>query len=246
MSTGTQAQGQGGGRGSLALPQPETDLSHRARYRWAGRLGSRVLLLWGKTLRITWDLPESVRALERDRIPFIYTFWHGHILPLSYTHRDKGFVVLVSRHGDGEIISQILHRLGYGTVRGSTTRGGLRALLHMARFGREGHPLSVTPDGPRGPRRKLQPGVLVIAQQSGVPIVPIASGARSCTYLKGWDRFEIPHPFSRVLVKISEPIHIPASVSQESLLAEWGPKVEGALLALEDAVESWIRAGKRE
>lgn len=231
------------GRGVAAarrvLPRPETELSRLPRYRWAGRLGAWLVRLWGWTLRVRWEIPDPVRSLERSGFHLIYTFWHAHILALTYTHRHRSVVVLVSRHGDGEYISQVIHRLGFGTVRGSSSAGGLRSLIEMARLGRAGHPLSVTPDGPRGPRHVLQPGVLIIAQRSGLPIVPLAAGARRCWLLRSWDRFEIPYFFSRVLVAVGEPIFIPSELGQDALLAEYKPKVERALTELEDRVQSW-------
>ncbi len=137
-----------------------------------------------------------------------YAFWHGNLLSLAYTHRVRGAVVLVSRHGDGEIISQIVCRLGYGVVRGSTTRGGLRALIQMAAEGRRGHPLGVTPDGPRGPRRMLQAGVLHIAQRGRIPIVPLAVEAVRRRELDSWDGFMIPHPWTRVAIVTGPPIRL--------------------------------------
>jgi hypothetical protein len=202
-----------------------------------------LIRLWGATLRLERERPESLRELERAGRPVIFTFWHAHILTLTYTHRGRGVAVLVSQHKDGEYISQVIHRLGYGTVRGSSSRGGMRSLLEMVRLGKTGHSLSVTPDGPRGPRRQLQPGVLLIASRSGLPIVPITAGARRCRYLRSWDRFEIPYPFSRVLVIEGEPIHLPPDVSQETLLTEWRATVERALAEVEERAERW--AGRR-
>lgn len=230
--------------GRINPPRPETALSLRARYLWAGRLGAPLLRVWGRTWRIRWDLHPAVRALEATGEPYIHAHWHAHLLPLAYAYRGRGIAVLVSRHGDGEYITQIIHRMGYGTIRGSSSRGGLRALLEMGRFGRAGVPLGVTPDGPRGPRHRLQPGILLIAQKSGQVIVPMATGARPCRYLKSWDRFEIPHPFARLLVICGEPIVIPPDASQETLLAEWGPTVERALQACENEAGRFARAGR--
>jgi len=220
-------------------PRPETELSRHWRYRLAGTVGAWLLRLWGATWRVQREVPESIRALERQGHLMIHTFWHAHILSLSWAYRGRGVVVLVSRHGDGEYISQIIHRLGYGTVRGSSTRGGLRSLLEMARLGRMGYPLSVTPDGPRGPRRELQAGVLLIAQRSGLPIMPLASAARWCRFLDSWDRFELPLPFSRLLVTVGEPIHVPPELPPERLLEEFGPQVEEALRRVEERVARW-------
>jgi lysophospholipid acyltransferase (LPLAT)-like uncharacterized protein len=226
---------------ALKPPRPETELSRSSRYVWGGALAALAMRLWGATLRVEWELPESVRALERSGHHMIHAFWHAHILTLAYTHRRRGIVVLVSRHGDGEWISQIIHRLGFGTVRGSSHRGGLKALLKMGEFGRKGHPLSVTPDGPRGPRHVLQPGVLLIAQKAGIPIVPFAVGAHPCRTLASWDRFQLPHFFSRVLVVAGEPIRVPVSLPPPDLTRAWGPVVEDALRRVEARAEEWTR-----
>ncbi len=231
------------GRGRATPPRPPTALSGRFRYRWIGRAGALGLQLWGRTWRTEWDLPPSVRALEQAGAPIVYAFWHSHILPLTWTHRNRGIVVLVSEHGDGEAITQVIHRLGYGTVRGSTTRGGVRAAIQMARVGREGHYLAVTPDGPRGPRHRLQPGVALIAQRSGLPIVPMAAGMRRGRRLDSWDRFELPAPFSRVYIVGGEPISIPA----ESAPVEaevWADRLQAAMDAVERKAETWAEAGR--
>ncbi len=222
-----------------AAPRPETDLSQRPRYVWAGRIGALALRLWGRTLHWTWDVPESVRALEKEGGLVIWTFWHAHILPLTYAWRGRDTAVLVSRHGDGEIISQILHRIGYGTVRGSSTRGGLRALLEMARLGRAGVPLAVTPDGPRGPRRVLQPGVLVISQRSGLPILPMSVGMRRGRVLDSWDQFRLPAFFSRVFVALGEPILVDPDADPDALATIWGPRVQRALDELDARAARW-------
>jgi lysophospholipid acyltransferase (LPLAT)-like uncharacterized protein len=220
-------------------PRPETALSGLARYRWIGRAGAGVLRLWGGTLRPTWDLPESVRLLERSGAPVIFTFWHCHILTLAWAYRSRGVVVLVSEHGDGEVTSQVIHRLGYGTVRGSTTRGGARAALAMARWGQGGYPLAVTPDGPRGPRHQVQPGIVFIAQRSGLPIVPLAAGIRRGRRLDSWDRFELPAPFSRILVVAGEPITVPAEAPRSDATA-WQDRIQVAMDAVERRAEAWV------
>jgi lysophospholipid acyltransferase (LPLAT)-like uncharacterized protein len=183
-------------------------------------------------------IPDSVRALEQAGGQVIWTFWHCHILSLAWNHRRRGVVVLVSQHGDGETITQVIHRLGYGTVRGSTTRGGVRAALEMARLGRAGFPLSVTPDGPRGPRHVVQPGIVLIAQRSGLPVVPLTAAMRRGKRLASWDRFEIPAPFSRILVLVGEPITVPAEIAEADRPA-WTARIQQALDLLEARAEAW-------
>lgn len=230
------------GRPVRTPPRPEVEGSRRARYAWAGRAGAAVLLAWGRTWRVDREVPEAVREIERSGERLIYAFWHAHILPLSYFYRGRGIVVLVSRHGDGEYITQVIHRLGFGTVRGSTSRGGMRALLEMARLGRDGYPLGVTPDGPRGPRQRLQPGVLLIAQRSGLPIVPLAAAMSRGRRLDSWDRFEVPAPAARIRIVAGAPLHIPRDVEASRLAAEWGERVQESIDAVERRAQEAFEA----
>lgn len=226
-------------RGRSASPPRE--LSEGWKYRLTGVLGSGIIRALGATWIVDWLNDENFREVERRDGRVLWAFWHAQILPLTYTHRDRGIVVLVSRHRDGEIISQIICRLGCGVVRGSSTRGGLRALLEMARVGREGHPLAVTPDGPKGPRHVLQPGLLHIAQRSGLPIVPLAMEAVRRTELRSWDRFVIPHPWTRIAVAAGAPILLPDEIPGSDLEMAWGPRVSDALDRLEVQLAAWRR-----
>lgn len=220
-------------------PRPATARSKHFRYQLVGWLGAGFLRMLGASWRIGYDIPESVRRLESDGEQVVYAFWHQHLLSLVYAYRDRSVVVLVSESKDGEIISQILHRLGSGTARGSSSRGGLRALHEAIRQGRAGSPLAITPDGPRGPRQVLQAGVLLIAQRAGLPIVPLAAAATPEHRLRSWDRFEIPLPFSRVRIFAGEPIVLPAEGSPEEIQRRFEKPVEAAFHALEQAAEVW-------
>lgn len=219
--------------------EPPRDLSEGLRYRMIGRFGAWLVRLWGASLSIDWIGEENMKRVEALDGKVIWTFWHAKLLPLAYTHRERGVAVLVSRHHDGEIISQIICRLGYGVVRGSSTRGGLRALLEMVRAGRAGCPLGVTPDGPRGPRRTLQNGVLHISQRSQLPIVPLALEAVRRKELDSWDRFQIPYPFSRVAVVVGSPQSIPRDVPSNELESLWGPRVTAAIEDAERIALGW-------
>ncbi len=130
--------------------------------------------------------------------------WHGQLLPLLYHHRDEGVVVMISEHADGEIIARIAENLGFGTVRGSTSRGAARALLGAARAVTEGHDLAVTPDGPRGPARSIAPGSAVVAQRTGAPVIGVGVSAPRAWRLRSWDSFLIPKPFATVHIAYSD------------------------------------------
>jgi lysophospholipid acyltransferase (LPLAT)-like uncharacterized protein len=127
------------------------------------------------------------------------------LLPLLWAHRGEGIVVLISTHADGEIIARIAASLGYGTARGSSSRGATRALVDLSRAVDSGRNVAVTPDGPRGPRHAFAPGALVVAQRSGVPVVCARALTSRAWHLRSWDRFVIPKPFARVTVRYGTP-----------------------------------------
>lgn len=170
---------------------------------WQVRLGLVVLRLLAATWRIRVVDGEVVTALRAARQPFVFTLWHGQMLPLVWHHRDQGIAVLISEHRDGEIIARIASALGLRAVRGSTYRGADRALVGLVRELRAGRDVAVTPDGPRGPAGHFAPGALIAAQRAGVPIVAVAAAATRAWRLRTWDGFMIPKPFARVTVAYS-------------------------------------------
>lgn len=158
-----------------------------------------LYLLWMKTLRI--------RIVgDRGKPPFIYAFWHRNLFPLIYTHRKKGICVLVSLHSDGELVASLLKSYGFCVVRGSSTRGGVRAFVELLRKLEMGRIVAITPDGPKGPPLKLKPGVIEIARKARVPIYPVGVAFSRKKILNSWDKFKLPLPFSSCVVYISEPI----------------------------------------
>jgi lysophospholipid acyltransferase (LPLAT)-like uncharacterized protein len=147
---------------------------------------------------------EAVASGER----FVYAFWHSGILPMAAQRRDEGIAVLVSRHRDGELITRIIHRLGYVTGRGSSTRGGDSGVREMLAWADAGRNLAVTPDGPRGPAERTKDGLIYLATRTGRRVVPIALGLRSAWRLRSWDRFRIPYPFARVAISHGAPLAV--------------------------------------
>jgi len=190
---------------------------------------------------------EHLEACRREG-GLIYAFWHGDLLPLVYCKRGQGIVVLVSLGRDGEYIARVIHRLGFATVRGSSSRGGFRSLVELVRLGRAGRELAFSPDGPRGPRARVQPGVLIVAQRTGLPILPLAAATRPCKRLATWDRFVIPLPFARTVVAYGPPIRIPPDESPEAMIARWTAPLEAAIDRTSARAEEELRAwsGKRE
>jgi hypothetical protein len=216
------------------------------KFRLVGRLGATVLTSLGATWRVTVEDDGPLHEMRRARRPVILTFWHSRILPLTYFHRGRGSVALVSQHGDGEYTSQILARIGYSTAaRGSATRGGVQGLRGLLRAAREGRDLGITPDGPRGPARVLKEGVLVAAQLSGVAILPLAAGGPSTWSVGSWDRMIIPKPFSRVNLRYGALQFVPRDATAADL-AEHGARLTAELNRITDAVDGIADSGSSE
>jgi lysophospholipid acyltransferase (LPLAT)-like uncharacterized protein len=180
------------------------------------RLGTWFLRLLALTWRVRFLNGGVVRELRARQQPFMYLLWHGQLLPLLWTHRNRNIAVMISEHRDGEMIARVASALGFRTVRGSTSRGAARALLHGCRELEAGFDLAVTVDGPRGPARKAAPGALVISQRTGAPMIPTAATASRGWRLQSWDRFLIPKPFARVVVAYGEPIGVQAVTPRDA------------------------------
>lgn len=170
-----------------------------------GKLFIDALFLTSKIEIEGWEGVKRYFQAKR----FLLVFWHSRLLLPSYIHKHIGAVVMVSQSKDGEIISRILHRQGQKTIRGSTTRGGLRALAGMIKMIKEtGVPGGVTPDGPQGPRFKVKPGVVTLAKKTGYPIIPVSYSASRIKIFSSWDRFVLPLPFSSCRLIYGRPIFV--------------------------------------
>lgn len=182
-------------------------------------LGYPLIALLGRTLRWQVEGFAHLTRLEAEGRPPVLAFWHGRILPATYYFRRRGIVVITSRNFDGEWIARIIERFGYGTARGSTSRGASRALLQLKRAMDRGAPGGVTLDGPRGPAYKAQPGAIWLAKATGSPVVPFHIEAARHWTMRSWDQAQIPKPFSRVALVVGAPISVPAdadAVAMES------------------------------
>ncbi len=173
--------------------------------RWMIAAGGLALRALAATWRIREINGRGYREIRASGRPIVFAFWHGRMLPLLWKHRHEGAVVLISEHGDGELIARVAMSLGYRTVRGSTFRGAQRALMGIIRELEQGHDAAFTPDGPRGPLEEFAPGAAVAAQRTGAPMILVGAGAAWSWRLKSWDRFLIPKPFARVTIEYSEP-----------------------------------------
>jgi lysophospholipid acyltransferase (LPLAT)-like uncharacterized protein len=174
-------------------------------------LGRVFLQILGQTWRIRVVNEDYLRELRRTERSFIFSLWHGQLLPLLWHHRKQGVKVLLSEHRDGELVARAAESLGYGLIRGSSTRGADRALISLVRELEAGHEVAITPDGPRGPPASYAPGALVAAQRSDSFILPVAASADRAWRLRSWDRFMIPKPFARVTVAYAPPTKVLAN-----------------------------------
>ena len=187
------------------------------RFRAAGVLGAGLVGGLSLTTWVSRVGREHYLAFRREGRPVIFVLWHGQLVPLVHCHRDERIVVLVSDHPDGEYITRVIERRGFGTARGSSTRGstkGLRALIRAARAGRD---LALTPDGPRGPARVFKPGALLVARATGLPLIPVAVSAPTAWRLATWDSFMVPKPLARVEIRYDRPHWIPSGSTEEQL-----------------------------
>lgn len=169
-------------------------------------LGPHLIRAMGFTLRIRRKGLENVARAREKAGNVIFVFWHGRLLPLSYIHRNEGVNVLVSTHQDGEYISRVIHGLGFQTSRGSSTRRGSAAVRDLIAVAASGTDVAITPDGPRGPRERCQPGAVYLAKKLGLPVIPVGLCVRPCRRLRTWDRFMIPLPFARGIEVFGEPV----------------------------------------
>lgn len=203
-------------------------------------LASRVLLdPLLATTRFQVSGAEHPEALRRAGQPFIYVLWHGRLLPLTYYHRGRDIVTIISRSRDGEHIARVVERWGYEVIRGSSSRGGTDALRQLVRRIRAGHDLAITPDGPRGPRQKMKPGALLAAQLSGAPIVPLSGGCDRAWWFEGWDRFLVPKPFATVRLAYGKPHVIPRD-ADDAELERRGAALEETLDRLTEEVDAGV------
>jgi lysophospholipid acyltransferase (LPLAT)-like uncharacterized protein len=193
----------------------------------------RLLALTGATILKTLFLTLRLRIEDRCGVlkedtgsPVIVCFWHNRILGITfafdriYPKKRAGVTVLTSPSKDGEILAQLVGAFGMKAVRGSSSRRGSRALLELVKLIRSGRDIAITPDGPRGPRYSLGPGIILLAQTTGARIVPAHASFSRCVRMKTWDGFIIPLPFSKVSVTIDEALAIPAELTAEEFEAK--------------------------
>jgi lysophospholipid acyltransferase (LPLAT)-like uncharacterized protein len=206
-------------------------------FRAAAVVGGALFSALFATCRFEVSGEENYLRLWDAGQPVVFVLWHGRLLAGTYRQRGNGLVALISQHRDGEYIARVVQRWGYGTVRGSSTRGGSGAMRGLLRQVRDGRSVVLTPDGPQGPREQMKAGALAVAQLTGAPVIPVATGAeRAWTIRSGWDRFQIPKPFSRIRLIYGEPVPIPRNAT-EAEIAAYSELIQQRLNTLMRAVD---------
>jgi len=169
-------------------------------------------------------------SLVAAKQPFVFLLWHEVLLPLLWYHRHQGVAIVVSEAREGRYLGDYASRIGYTLLPGSSTRGGTRALLGAMRLLRDGGIVAITPDGPRGPRRAVKPGLVRLAQKAGAAVLPVHAAVDSAWRLSSWDRMVIPKPFARIRVRYGQPFTVAPG---DDGLREGVERCAGALLSLE-------------
>ena len=206
---------------------------------WPFELG---LNAWMRTLQYrALFANESLDPIHSGGQPRIYLFWHESILFPLYLRGNCNLSMLLSKHRDADLLERIAQRFGFGCVRGSTARGGAQALRELAQRSASEH-LTITPDGPRGPRRRMAPGPIYLASKLGMPIVVMGFAYSHPWRLRSWDRFAIPKPYSRARVVLSDEIIVPTNLDRDGV-EWWRQLIEASLNALTEDAQEWASSG---
>ena len=208
-------------------PEWRQSARKRAEVAAIATLGYPSLRMLGSTWKWTVSGAEHVDAIKGRGLQPIHSFWHGRILPATIYFQRRGIVVITSENYDGEWIARIIQKFGYGTARGSTSRGGPKALLQLVREVKS-KGVAFTLDGPRGPAEQAQPGAVWLSKATGNPLLPFHCEAASSWTLKSWDRTQIPKPFTDVAMAIGEPLYVPRDAGEQAL-EDWRARLQDAL-----------------
>jgi hypothetical protein len=223
--------------------------SRHRRRRWRNRLvgilGPLLVRVWTGTLRVRYiaDLPHTDGLPSIP--PGIFVLWHQRLFTLGGCLRNAQFLALVSGHADGEMLARLLSGLGFRPVRGSSTRGGTRAILELLHASERGLRVAITPDGPRGPRFFVQPGPVYLSSRSGLVVYPVTASFAKAWSLSTWDEFKLPRPFTRTLLRLGDPHQVPPDLDREAIEA-WRLRIERSLRQLTEDTDLRFDALYRE
>lgn len=202
-------------------------------------LAGIIIRILAVTMKLEFLHEERIRQFSDNDEKVIIAFWHNRLLLMGQCYRGKGIRILISQHKDGELIARVMEIFGFGTVRGSSTRGGAQAMREMIRALKESD-IAITPDGPRGPKYVVQDGVIALARLTGRPIIPLTFGSSKKKVFASWDAFNLPYPFSRGAFLWGEPVY----VAKEAGLEEKKKELEAKLREMTDFVDEYVRRKK--
>jgi len=212
----------------------------------AGKLGTLTVKGLVGTLRFDFRNFGPVMAPVAD-IPagprYLYALWHEYLMLPAVTLGHPDLAVLISKHADGQLLGSLITSMGMGMVLGSTNRGGIEAVKQIVAGTAGRRHLVVTPDGPRGPRREVQPGVVYIASRTGMQLVPVGIGLQHPFRMKSWDRFAVPRPGSRAVLINGTPMDIPNGLKSAGL-EEYRAIVQAEMDRLNTIAEAWAKTGR--
>lgn len=198
-------------------------------------VGGPIVSALARSWQVRLHHAEWWQALERSRSPFIFLLWHEALLPLLWQHRGQGIAIVVSEAREGGYLGDFATRIGYRLLPGSSTRGGLRALRGAVRVLHDNVPVAFTPDGPRGPRREVKPGIVRAAQRVGARILPLHAEVDRAWRLRSWDRMVVPKIGASVRIGYGEPFRVDPGPDG---LARGIARCESALIALESELHA--------
>jgi lysophospholipid acyltransferase (LPLAT)-like uncharacterized protein len=203
--------------GSLRFMTSDWPLKDKILLAVLPRLSRWILALLSLTIRKKILRGEMMQSIRESGKRVIVAFWHQRLIMMPYLRRNEKIAMLISQHRDGEFIARTVRLFGIESVRGSTTRGGLQAIRAMVRAMEQGFHIAITPDGPQGPRHRVQGGAIELARLTGAPILPVTYSASRRIVFRSWDRFNLPLPFSRVVYVWGDPLFVPRELSKEAL-----------------------------
>ncbi|MDI6687333.1 MAG: lysophospholipid acyltransferase family protein [Desulfobacterales bacterium] len=193
----------------FTMPLKQKNRISEIKWNLVAIFGNLLIDLLFSTMKIEREGLEKVKPIISSG-KVIFAVWHSRMLLFAYLCKGLNGAAMVSRSKDGEIAARIIQRQGHEAVRGSTKKGGLRALsMLIKKIKEENKPGLIVPDGPQGPRCKVQPGIIILAKKTGYPIVPISYSAKKIKVFASWDRFILPFPFTKCRAVYGDPIYVP-------------------------------------
>jgi len=201
-----------------------------------------LIRVWFATCRIKIRDDGSLLQYAQTGNAAIGAFWHYSILFLFYHFRMFRTAAMVSASKDGEYIARLLLLMGSIPVRGSSHRGGVKALIEMIDLLRQGHNGAIVADGSQGPARQAQPGCILMASKSGLPVFPVVFAAKHVLIFNSWDRTVIPLPFTTIVVRIGEPLRVEPGIEADQV-EEYRLELEQRLNRLYEA--AWHEVGRK-